>query len=139
MNYNASIFFYRLTADRGLGFNTLFLQYYSAICRPSVHTVGRPGPGPRSEPGMGDLEADTLTTRPPHLLWLTCRTKNRGQSETKNVTIFLVIPGLEDVLYGLLRNNLINFLAVLFTYCNHYSFLYNLLFFCSSIPFCLHT
>ena len=25
-------------------------------------------PGPRFEPGTGDLEAETLTTRPPHLL-----------------------------------------------------------------------
>ena len=28
-------------------------------------------PGPRIEPGMGDLEARTLTTRPPHLLTYT--------------------------------------------------------------------
>ena len=47
----------------GLGFNTLCVQYYSVICRPSDHTVG-----PRFEPGTGDLEARTLTTRPPHLL-----------------------------------------------------------------------
>ena len=45
---------------------TLFIQYYSAICRPSNHTMGRPGP--RFEPGMGDLEAGTRTTKPPHLL-----------------------------------------------------------------------
>ena len=24
------------------GFNTLFIKYYSMICRPSDHTVGRP-------------------------------------------------------------------------------------------------
>ena len=44
----------------------IFLQYYSVICRPSDHTVGRPPrPGPRFEPGTGDLEAGTLITRPP--------------------------------------------------------------------------
>ena len=30
-----------LTAHRGLGFITLFTQYYSALCRPSDHTLGR--------------------------------------------------------------------------------------------------
>ena len=34
--------FYRFTAHLGLGFFTFFLQYYSVICRPSDHTVGRP-------------------------------------------------------------------------------------------------
>ena len=50
--------------------NGLLLYLYSItvrlICRPSDHTVGRPGP--RLEPVMGDIEARTLTTRPPHLL-----------------------------------------------------------------------
>ena len=36
-------YFFRFTAYQGLGFNTLFIQYYSVICRPSVTTVGRPG------------------------------------------------------------------------------------------------
>ena len=36
------------------------------ICRPSDHTVG--WPGPRHEPGAGDLKAGTPTTSPPHLL-----------------------------------------------------------------------
>ena len=35
-------FFFRFTAHLGLGFYTLFVQYYSVICRPSDHTVGRP-------------------------------------------------------------------------------------------------
>ena len=30
------------TAQRGLGFLYFILQYYSVICRPSDHTVGRP-------------------------------------------------------------------------------------------------
>ena len=40
------------------------------ICHPSDHTVGRgEAPGPRFEPGTGDLKAGSLTTRPPpHLL-----------------------------------------------------------------------
>ena len=38
------------TVHQGLGFITLFIQYYSAICRPSDHTVGRP-PGRDSSPG----------------------------------------------------------------------------------------
>ena len=37
------------------------MQYYRVICRPSGHT------GPRIEPRTGDLEAGTLTARPPHL------------------------------------------------------------------------
>ena len=32
----------RFTAHLGLVFNTLFVHYYSVICRPSDHTVGRP-------------------------------------------------------------------------------------------------
>ena len=43
---------------------TLFVQYYSAICRPEHRTVGRP----RAE--IRSLETGTLTTRPPHLLIL---------------------------------------------------------------------
>ena len=34
--------FFRFTAHLGLGFHTLFIQYYSVICRPSDHPVGRP-------------------------------------------------------------------------------------------------
>ena len=40
------------------------MQYYSAIYRPSDHTVGRPR-AYRFEPETGDLEAETLTSRPP--------------------------------------------------------------------------
>ena len=47
-------------------FNTLFIPYNSVICRLSENTVGKP-PGPRYEPGTGDLVAGTLTTRLPHL------------------------------------------------------------------------
>ena len=36
------VFYNRFTAHLDLGFNTLFVQYYSVICRPSDHTVGRP-------------------------------------------------------------------------------------------------
>ena len=31
-----------LQPTEAYGFNTLFIQYYSVICRPSDHTVGRP-------------------------------------------------------------------------------------------------
>ena len=34
--------FFRFTVHRGLGFYTLSIQYYSVICHPSDHTVGRP-------------------------------------------------------------------------------------------------
>ena len=39
------IFLYRFTARLGLGFNILFVQYCSVICRPLDHTVGRPQNG----------------------------------------------------------------------------------------------
>ena len=51
--------YFLCTAHLGLGFNTLFVQYYNVICRPSDHTVGRPR-AERFEPGTGDLEADLL-------------------------------------------------------------------------------
>ena len=60
-------FFSRFSAHLGVEFYILFVQYYSVICRPSQTTLWG-GPGPRFEPGTGDLEARTLTTRPPHLL-----------------------------------------------------------------------
>ena len=60
--YNINFFLFTVH----LGFNTLFVQNYSVICRPLDHTVGRPGP--RFEPGTADLQARTLTTGPPHLL-----------------------------------------------------------------------
>ena len=41
-NYYYFFFFLRFTAHLGLGFYSLFVQYYSVICRPSAHTVGRP-------------------------------------------------------------------------------------------------
>ena len=46
----------------------LLIQFYIVICRPSDHTVGRQITGPRFKPGTGDLEAGTLTTRPPGIL-----------------------------------------------------------------------
>ena len=56
-------FFYLLHSPlKPRRFNTLFIQDYSVICRPSDHTMGRPG----LEPGTGDLVAGTLTARPPH-------------------------------------------------------------------------
>ena len=58
-------FFFRFTAHPGRGFNTLFVQYYSVICRTSDHTVGKPRAEIRTR---DDLETSTLTTRPPHLL-----------------------------------------------------------------------
>ena len=58
------IFFSDLQPTDGFRGFYYFLQYYSVICRPSDHTVG--SPRPRFEPGTGDLEAGTLTTRPPH-------------------------------------------------------------------------
>ena len=54
------------TANWGLVFFiTLFVQYYSAICRPLDRTVGRPHPaGIRNWDGLSTVEA----TRPLHLL-----------------------------------------------------------------------
>ena len=45
------------------GFGNLYniTVYYSVICRPSDHTVGRPRPGPRFEHGTGGPEAGKLT------------------------------------------------------------------------------
>ena len=44
--------FLRFTAHLGLGFYTLFVQYYSLICRPSDHTVGRPRAENRTRDGQ---------------------------------------------------------------------------------------
>ena len=45
---------------------TSLIPYNSVICRLSENIDGKP-PGPRYEPGTGDLVAGTLTTRLPHL------------------------------------------------------------------------
>ena len=55
--------FFRFTAHRGLGF---LIHYLYSITVWSQTTLWW-GPGPRFESGTGDLEAGTLTTRPPHL------------------------------------------------------------------------
>ena len=44
------------TAHRGLGFKTLFIHYYSDICRPILWG----GPRPRFEPRTGDLDLSTI-------------------------------------------------------------------------------
>ena len=62
-------------------FIILFIQYYSAICRPSDHTVGRPAPGRDLKPGRAaqrqglypktttpPIKTTTPPERPPHLL-----------------------------------------------------------------------
>ena len=46
-----NFFFYRFTAHLGLEIYTLFVQYYSASCRPSDHTVGRPQAENRTRDG----------------------------------------------------------------------------------------
>ena len=56
-----------LQPTEAYGFNTLFIQYYRAICRPSDHTV-RGSPRLGFEPGTGDLKAETTA---PQLL--SCR------------------------------------------------------------------
>ena len=61
--YYYYFFFSRVSAHLGVGFYTLFVPYYSVICHPSQSTLWG-GPGPRFEPGTGDLEARTLSTRP---------------------------------------------------------------------------
>ena len=53
--FGGIIFFKRFTAHLGLGFFiTLFIQYYSVVCRPSEHTVGtgEVPPGRASNPGI---------------------------------------------------------------------------------------
>ena len=54
------------TAHRGLGFITLFIQYYSAICRPSDHTVGRPRAESWNRDGRSrGKDTNHETTKPP--------------------------------------------------------------------------
>ena len=48
-------------------FITLVIQDYSAICRPSDHTVGSPRAEIRTRDGRSRGK-DTIATRPPHLL-----------------------------------------------------------------------
>ena len=71
--------YFRFTAHRGLEFfNTLviqykvlLLQYYSITVWSAAPQITLWGcPEPRFEPRTGDLEAETITTRPPHLLKL---------------------------------------------------------------------
>ena len=60
------VIFFRYTAHLGLG---VLLYLYSITVRSAApQTTLWGGPGPRIEPGTGDLEARTLTNRPPHLL-----------------------------------------------------------------------
>ena len=49
-----------------LGFIILFIQYYSVICRPSDHTVGRPQAKIRTR--VGRPRGRDTTPRLPHLL-----------------------------------------------------------------------
>ena len=61
-------YYFVRTAHRGLWF--IFYYCYSiTVCVWSAapQTTLWGGPGPRFEPGTGCLEAETLTTRPPHL------------------------------------------------------------------------
>ena len=62
-------FLSRFTAPLGL---RILILYLCSITVWSAATQTRAGrPGPKFEPGTGDLEARTLTTRPPHLLrWI---------------------------------------------------------------------
>ena len=63
LNILYCIFFLDLQPAEAEGIvRTLFIQYYSTICRPSEHTAWGGGPGARFEPGTGDLEAGTLTS-----------------------------------------------------------------------------
>ena len=56
--------FFIYSPPRPRVFITLFIQYYSVICRPSDHTVGRP----RAKIRTRDyLKAGTLPTGQPHL------------------------------------------------------------------------
>ena len=48
-------------------FYIIFIQYYSMICRPSDHTVGRPRAEIRTRAGR--LRGRDTTPRPPHLLY----------------------------------------------------------------------
>ena len=68
-------FVFQIYIHLGLGFYTLFVQYYSMICRPSDHTVWRPWAEKRTRDGRSrvkDSNHQTTTppqycTRPPHL------------------------------------------------------------------------
>ena len=63
-----NLFFFRFTAHRGLGFLFFNILFYTVLqcdltpLRP--HCGEAPRPGTRLEPGTGDLEAGTLTSRP---------------------------------------------------------------------------
>ena len=65
--YEGKNFFIDFTAHLGLGFSTLLVQYYSVICRPSDHTVGRPRAEMRTWYGRSRRK-DSNHYRPPHLL-----------------------------------------------------------------------
>ena len=67
MYMREGIFFIDFTAHLGLGFSTLLLQYYSVLCRPSDHTVGRPRAEMRTWYGRSRRK-DSNHYRPPHLL-----------------------------------------------------------------------
>ena len=60
---------------------TFFYSFHSAICRLSERTVGM-GPGPRFEPGTGDLEAGTLHTN--HYTTTHCNITYRYRANMKS-------------------------------------------------------
>ena len=76
------IIFFFFTAHRGLGFRTLLIQFYSVICHPSAHPVGRPQAEIRTRYGR-TIEAGTLTTRPPHILTTSLTSKLITYSTSK--------------------------------------------------------
>ena len=68
INFYILIMDLQATAHRGLGFfNTLLIQYYSVICCPSYHTVGRSQAEIRTQDGRSRVR-DSNHYRPPHLL-----------------------------------------------------------------------
>ena len=93
-----------------LGFIILLIQYYSVICRPSDHTVGRPRAKIRTQ-AWRSRGRDT-TPRPPHLLNV-----RLGPCPTLIGAFWKVVPGSGkqvvlgfdlDLLYTVRQSNMDN-------------------------------
>ena len=118
---------YRFTAHRILGL--YYIMYYTITVWSAAPETSLWGvPGPRVEPGTGDPEAETLTTRPPHLL------SPHLISTVKEVHLFWQSredfhgPAL-DVFYKncTVQYSTIQYSAFLLWYCTLYS-LYSIIF-----------
>ena len=88
-NYiHITVFFYRFTAHLGQGFYNLFVQYYSVVCRPSDHTVGRPRAENRTRDGYHENLEFPEQVQVCFMFSFFHKTGLKGQCRTKNMAFY---------------------------------------------------